>query len=188
MRHVRAATAGGRALLALPAELSDAALEGRLFTAVGTKHHRRAEPRLGRSPSRAEAQARHVADLVERVHRAATGRLPLFPPSRAGPRLGVTALGDDAAEPCRRRQAVCRLHRRHGCGDARPARQQDRRENRLLSPSWVPRTSPMLKELDAGARQLDRCAHQGLCRDRRHASASGAGQHESRRLRSTCGA
>jgi hypothetical protein len=96
----------------LPAELTDVGLEERLFTAVGPKQgHRRHAERLDRSSSRAEAPARHAADPVGRAHRAASGRLPLFALLRAVPRLGVAAVGDDAAKLRRRRQAVCRLCR-----------------------------------------------------------------------------
>jgi len=35
--------------------------------------------------------------------------------------LGIAIVGHDAASPYRRRQAVCRLRRRHGAGDRRPA-------------------------------------------------------------------
>src|SRR4051794_29480579 len=53
----------------LPAELTDAALEARLFTAAGKKqgHRRRAEPDWAAGPPRAEAQARRAADPVGRV-------------------------------------------------------------------------------------------------------------------------
>src|SRR6516162_4447604 len=92
-------------------------------------HQARASPssraRLGRGSPRAEAQARDAADPVGRVHRAASRRLSLFPLLRAVPRLGITTVGDDAADPCRRRQAVCRLRRRYGAGDHRSAQWQD---------------------------------------------------------------
>jgi transposase len=56
----------------LPEEMTDAALEARLFANAGTKqgHRRLIEPDWGRHPSRAEAQARHDVDPVGRVHRA----------------------------------------------------------------------------------------------------------------------
>src|SRR5246127_5745035 len=46
-------------------------------------------------------------------------RVSLFALLRAVPRLGVAAVGHDAASPHRRRQAVCRLRRRHGARDRR---------------------------------------------------------------------
>src|SRR6516162_3819374 len=62
---------------------------------------------LGRGSPRAEAQARYAADPVGRVHRALSGRVSLFPLLRTVPQLGVAAVVDDAANPQRRRQAVC---------------------------------------------------------------------------------
>jgi transposase len=80
----------------LPAELTDTALEAQLFTEAGKKQGHR-----GGSP-RAEAQARHAADPMGRVHRAAARRLSLFAVLRAVPGLGLAYLGHDAADPCRR--------------------------------------------------------------------------------------
>jgi hypothetical protein len=99
----RLAAAGRR--WPLQAELTDTALEAWLFIAVDTKqgHRRHTEPRLGRDPSRAEAQARHTADLVGRIHRAAPGWVSLFSLLRAVPHLGIAAVGHDASDPCRRR-------------------------------------------------------------------------------------
>jgi transposase-like protein len=64
----------------LPAELTDIALEEQLFTAVGKKqgHRRLAEPDWVAVHREPEAQARHAADRVGRVHRAPPRGLPLF--------------------------------------------------------------------------------------------------------------
>src|SRR5205814_9053784 len=89
----------------LPAEMTDAALDAQLFAAVGTKQGqpppRRA--RLGRGSPRAKAQTRHAADPVGRVHRAASRGLPVLAVLRVVPGLGLSHLGHDAADPCRRR-------------------------------------------------------------------------------------
>ena len=55
-------------------------------------------PGLDGNPSRAQAQARHAVDPVGRIHRAQSGRLPLFPLPRAVPQLGGQALGHDARQ------------------------------------------------------------------------------------------
>ena len=93
----------------LPAELTDAALEAQLFTAsrhqAGPSPPRRA--RLGGGSSRAEAQARHAADPVGRIHRA-----PIPTGTAIRGFASSTAAGnrkfsvDDAADP-RRRRASC---------------------------------------------------------------------------------
>jgi transposase len=53
----------------LPEELTDAVLEAKLFADAGTKqgYRRQTEPRLGKHPSRAQAQARHAVDPLGRV-------------------------------------------------------------------------------------------------------------------------
>jgi hypothetical protein len=112
----------------LPAELTDGALEARLFTAVGSKqgHRRHAEPDW--VAVHRELKRKHVTPQIlwdEYIERCPDGRISLFPFRRAVPRLGVAAVGDDAAEPCRRGQAVCRLRRRHSAGDHRSAHRQD---------------------------------------------------------------
>ena len=99
--------------------------------------------RLGGASPRAEAQARHLADPVGRVHRALPGRVSLFALLRAVPQLGVAAVGDDAADPQRRRQAVCRLRRRYGAGRSSIGSTARRDRRRSLSPSSAPRTSLM---------------------------------------------
>src|SRR4051812_35173350 len=64
----------------LPAELTDAALEARLFTAAGKKqgHRRRAEPDW--TAVHRELKRKHVTlqILVGRVHRAEPRRISLF--------------------------------------------------------------------------------------------------------------
>ena len=80
---------------------------------------------LGGAEPRAEAQARHAADPVGRVHRGQPGRLPLQPLLRPLPGLGSAPAGDHAPDPPGRRQAVRRLCRRHGAGDRRPPHRQD---------------------------------------------------------------
>ena len=128
----------------LPAELTDAALEAQLFTGAGKKqgHRRRAEPDW--AAVHRELKRKHVtlADPVGRVHRAASRRVPLLAVLRAVPGLGIAHLGHDAADPCRRRQAVCRLRRRHGAGDHRPADRQDAAGTDFCRGAWAPRTSP----------------------------------------------
>src|SRR6266496_2700531 len=59
--------------------------------------------RLGRGSPRAEAQARHAADPVGRVYRAAPRRVSLLAVLRTVPGLGLPDLGHDAADPRRRR-------------------------------------------------------------------------------------
>jgi|HubBroStandDraft_2_1064218.scaffolds.fasta_scaffold251610_2 hypothetical protein len=54
-------------------------------------------------------------EYIERWSRGVS----LFALLRAVSRLGFAAVGHDAASPHRRRQAVCRLRRRHGAGDRR---------------------------------------------------------------------
>ena len=157
----------------LPAELTDAALEAQLFTGgrqeAGPPPPRRA--RLGGGPPRAEAQARHAADPVGRVHRAAPRRVSLFALLRAVPRLGVAAVGHDAADPCRRRQAVRRLRRRHGAGDRRPADRQDPAGADLRRGAGRLELHLRRGELDAGARRLDRRPYPRLRGDRRRAAS-----------------
>src|SRR5450631_3182879 len=84
----------------LPAELTDAALEAQLFTAVGKKqgHRRRAEPDW--VAIHRELKRKHVTlqDPVGRVHRAAFRRIPLLPVLRAVPGLGIPDLGHHAAD------------------------------------------------------------------------------------------
>src|SRR6201988_2191774 len=103
----------------LQAEMTDSALETALFAAAGAKqgHRRHAEPDWAEISPRAQTQARHPDDAVGRVHRAMPRRVSLFALLRALPQLGVAAVGHDAANSHRWRQAVCRLGRRHGAGD-----------------------------------------------------------------------
>jgi hypothetical protein len=65
---------------------------------------------------------KHVALslLRGRVQRGAAARTWLLPLLRALPELGAAALGENAADPRGRRQAVRRLCRRHGTGDRFP--------------------------------------------------------------------
>src|SRR5438477_4460320 len=102
----------------LPAEMTDRALETALFAAAGTKqgHRRHAEPDW--AEIHRELKRKHVTDdAMGRVHRALPRRVSLFALLRAVPRLGIAIVGDDTASSHRRRQAVCRLRRRHGAGD-----------------------------------------------------------------------
>ena len=75
----------------LPSEMTEAALEARLFAAAGKKqgHRRRAEPDW--AAVHRELKRKHVtrADPVGRVHRAASGGLPLLAVLRAVPHVGV---------------------------------------------------------------------------------------------------
>jgi hypothetical protein len=95
----------------LPAEMTDSALEAALFAAIGTKqgHRRRDEPDW--SEIHRELKRKHVTmamlwDEYSERHPDGYGYSRVL---RAVPRLGVATVGDDAASPCRRRQAVCRL-------------------------------------------------------------------------------
>jgi len=138
----------------LPPEMTDTALEEQLFTAVGKK----AGPPTPRpSPIGrrfiASLKRKHVTlqilwdEYIERHPRATAIRA-----SVSCTRLGRSALGHHAAEPRRRRQAVCRLCRRHGAGDHRPAERQDSAGADLCRACWAPRTSPMPRR--AGPRRL----------------------------------
>ena len=163
----------------LPAEMTDTALEAQLFAAVGKKqgHRRCTEPDWAAAAPRAKAQARHPADPVGRVHRAASRRLSLLPLLRAVPGLGIADLGHDAADPCRRRQAVCRLCRRHGAGDRRPADRRDATGADFCRCAGRLELYLCRGELDPGPRRLDRRSHSGLRGDRRGSQPTGAGQH-----------
>ena len=134
---------------------------------AGASPARRA--RLGGGSPRAEAQARHAADPVGRVHRAESRRVSLLALLRAVPGLGVAHLGHDAADPRRRRQAVCRLRRRHGAGDHRPADRQDPAGADLCRGAGRLQLHLCRGELDPGARRLDRRPHPRLRGDRRGA-------------------
>ena len=110
----------------LPAELTDAALEAQLFSAAGKKqgHRRRTEPDW--TSVHRELKRKHVTlQILWDEYIEQNPRLPLFALLRAVPGLGFAHLGHDAADPCRRRQAVCRLCRRHGAGDHRSSDRQD---------------------------------------------------------------
>ena len=110
--------AAARLVWPQPAELTDAALEARLFTAVGTKHQARTPPpfrtRLGRGSPRAEAQARHAADPVGRVYprglptppdtypTASQGQNRPIVPDLINWRLMVDCVGAASARQCSR--------------------------------------------------------------------------------------
>src|SRR3984893_15974579 len=103
----------------LPDDVTDAVLEARLFRSAGAgpgrPRGRRARPSpagragLGGGASRTPAQTRDAVDLVGGIHRGRTRRVSLFALLRALPRLGRSAVGDDAPVACGRRQAVRRL-------------------------------------------------------------------------------
>ena len=73
----------------LPDDMTDGALEAVLYASRRSKrgHRRIEEPDWALSPSRTEAQARHPADPVGRIHRGQPGRLQLLAVLRALSRL-----------------------------------------------------------------------------------------------------
>src|SRR5262249_42499711 len=107
----------------LPAEMTDAALEAALFAAVGTKqgHRRHLEPDW--AAIHRELKRKHVTLAMlwdEYIECHPDGyRYSRFCELYRGwaSRLSVTM----RQTHLRRRQAVCRLRRRHGAGDHRPA-------------------------------------------------------------------
>ena len=164
----------------LPAEMTDSALETALFAAAGTKqgHRRHVEPDW--AEIHRELKRKHVTLTMlwdEYIERCPEGyRYSRFCELYRG--LGVAVVGHDAASPHWRRQAVCRLRRRHGAGDRRPAHRPGppgadfrRRHGRL-------QLHLCRGELDPGAGRLDRCPYPSLRSARRRAQAAGAGQHQ----------
>jgi transposase len=100
----------------LPGELSDEALEHRLYPSptVATKNRR---PQPDWAAIHCELRWPGVTlQLLWEEHRAVhpDGLQPLL---RALPRLGSAAVADDAAEPCCRRAHVRRLRRHDAYGD-----------------------------------------------------------------------
>ena len=102
----------------LPAEMTDSALETALFAAAGTKqgHRRHVEPDW--AEIHRELKRKHVTLTMlwdEYIERCPEG----YRDSRFCElyQLGIAIVGHDAASSHRRRQAVCRLRRRHGAGD-----------------------------------------------------------------------
>jgi hypothetical protein len=111
----------------MPAELTDVALEEQLFTAVDKKqsHRQLAEPDW--AAIHCELKRKHVALQIlwdEHIERRPSG-YRLVPLLRVVPRVGIVAVGRDAAEPYRRRQAVYRVCGRYGACDRRSAQRQD---------------------------------------------------------------
>jgi DNA-binding IclR family transcriptional regulator len=166
----------------LPAELTDAALETQLFTAVGKKqgHRRLGEP--GWAAVHPELKRKHITLQIlwdEYIERQPEGyRYSRI--LRAVPRLGSAAVGNDAAKSCRRRQAVCRLRRRHGTGHCRSADRQDPAGADLCRRARRFQLHLRRGELDPGAGRLDRRLHPGVRGDRRRAQPAGAGQCQGR--------
>jgi len=174
-------TAAGDGGLGWPLpELTDAALEARLFTAVGTKqgHRRHSEP-----------------DWVE-VHRELKRK-----------HVTLQILWDEYIERCPdgyRYSRFCELYRNWASRLSLTMRQTHAGGDKLFVdyagdtvPVIIDRLSGKTRpaqifvavlgasnftyagsQLDAGPRRLDRCPHQGLCRHRRRAQAAGAGQHQ----------
>src|SRR5215212_9026880 len=119
----------------LPAELTDAALEARLFTAASKKqgHRRRTEPDW--TAVHRELKRKHVTlqilwdEYIEQnpdgyrysrfceLHRAWASRVPVT--------MRQTHAGGDIGRSCASTCTLCRLRRRHGAGDRRPADRQD---------------------------------------------------------------
>ena len=140
----------------LPDELTDAALEARLFPEAGTKqgHRRQVEPDW--ASIHRELKRKHVTLSIlwdEYIERDPDG-LSLFALLRAVSGLGRQALGHDAPDPCRRRQAVRRLRRRHGAGDHRPADRRDPPGADLRRGAGRLELHLCRGDLDAGARPI----------------------------------
>lgn len=102
------------------AEVSEAALEARLFSHVGTQqgHRRRIESDF--ALIHRELKRKHVTlqiQLNEYIKRHP--EVPMLALLQSLSRLRAAIVGDDAPDPCRRRQAVRQLCRRHGAGGRR---------------------------------------------------------------------
>jgi hypothetical protein len=123
----------------LPAEMTDTALEAALFATVGTKQGYRRHVEPDWAEIHCELKRKHVTltMLWDRVHRALPRGVSLFALLRAVLQLHIAIVGDDAASSSRRRQAVCRLRRRHGAGDRRPVYRPGSVRCRFSSPSWA---------------------------------------------------
>ena len=101
----------------VPAEIDDAELERRLFAPAGfnrppARSHAGLEPR----PCRAAPPRRDAAAAVGGIPGRASGRLRLQPVLRPLHRMAPRRQRDDAPDPCRRREAVRGLRRRHRAG------------------------------------------------------------------------
>ena len=135
--------------------------------------------RLAGDPSRAEAAGRDAAAGLGGASRRPPRGLRLQPVLRAVSGLGRPAVADDAADPCRRREAVRRLRRHDAGGD----RRDDRRgADRAAVRRRARRVELHLGrgDLDAEAPRLDRLAHARLCLFRRRAGDGGVRQSEVR--------
>ena len=121
--YLAAATAAGLTHSEAQA-LDDAALNARLHPQRYV-YPQFAVPDFGADPSRAAAQGRHAAIAVGGVSGASPGR-SLQPVAllRALHRVSATAAPLDAADPCRRREAVRRLRRADRPAD-RPGQWRD---------------------------------------------------------------
>ena len=99
----------------LPDGLDDAALERLLFppAAAPDAAGARARPEWAALDKGDAAQGRHPGALVGGVSRRSSGRVRLQLVLRAIRRLQEPAAPVDAAKPCRRREGVRRLRRRH---------------------------------------------------------------------------
>ena len=99
----------------LPDGLDDAALERLLFppAAAPDAAGARARPEWASLDKGDAAQGRHPGALVGGVSRRSSGRVRLQLVLRAIRRLQEPAAPVDAAKPCRRREGVRRLRRRH---------------------------------------------------------------------------
>ena len=114
------------------------------------RRRRRGRSRIGAGcPCRAAPARRDADAAVGGIPGRASRRLWLQPVLRPLWRVAPGRHGDDAADPCRRREAVRRLRRRHGAGDRRGS---PGRCAQLTSSSrfWGPRTTPLPRR--AGAR------------------------------------
>src|SRR5437762_1001500 len=100
----------------LAEDLDDVQLEALLFPATGDRRGPAPDARLGLGASRAAPAQCDPGAAVGGVPGRRGRRVRLFLVLRSVPRLGGPAEADDAPDPYRRREAVCRLRRPHRRG------------------------------------------------------------------------
>src|SRR5205085_8950126 len=103
----------------LPEDLTNAVLENRLYGNAGTKQGYRRNVEPDWALIHRELKRKHVTLSIlwdEYIGQNPDG----YRYSRFCELYGGQALGHNAPDPCRRRQTVCRLRRRHRAGDCRP--------------------------------------------------------------------
>src|SRR5262249_21848865 len=162
----------------LPAEMTDSALEAALFAAVGTKqgHRRHVEPDW--AEIHRELRRKHVTLTMlwdEYIERRPDGyRYSRFCELYRGWAARLSA------SPCRRRQTVCRLRRRHGAGDRRPAHRPGPRGADFCRCPGRLQLHLRRGELDPVAGRLDQRPYPSFRGARRCAETVGARQHQGR--------